>query len=83
MTAISLTFSAGLLGGLTGCSKPEDEKLKEDVAAIRAIKEKEVADEEAGKKRIKERVERAAAGVSAWGTEAPASAASAPKAASK
>jgi hypothetical protein len=87
ITKVSLCFASafalGLCGGLSGCSKSDDEKLKQDVEAIRAIKEKEQADQEAGKKRIQERVERAAAGVSAWGADAAASAASAPKAASK
>lgn len=79
MTAINLAFVSSLLVSFTGCSKSEDEKLKEDVAAIRAIKEKEQADQEAGKKRIRARLESGAAGVSAWGTESPASAASTPQ----
>jgi hypothetical protein len=81
MTVVSLALAAILLGALGGCSKSDDEKLKEDVAAIRAMKEKELAEQEAKKKAFKERTERAAAGIgAAWGTE---SAASAPKAASK
>jgi hypothetical protein len=83
ITAISLAFSAVLLGGLTGCSKTEDEQLKEDVAAIRAIKEKEQADQEASKQRHRERLLRAAADVSGGGAQPPASAASVTKAASK
>lgn len=46
---------------LSACSKTDDEQLKEDVAAIRAIKEKEQADQEASKAQIKAKAERAAA----------------------
>ena len=80
LSTVFVSVAALLLAPLAGCSKQEDSQLKEDVSAIRQIKEQEAADgaaaAEESRKGGEARIEKLKARLNSPAASAPASAAS-------